>query len=281
MPGMMETVLNIGLNDASVAGLAAGGRRRALRLGLLPPADPDVRQDRAGHRRRARSTRRSRRPSTAKGVSERRRAGRRRPASAWSSTFKAIVARADRPRLPAGPARADGPGDPRRLRLLEHRAGQALPAPGAHPARPGHRRQHLRHGLRQPRPGLAAPASPSPATRPPAHSGVYGDYLPNAQGEDVVAGIRNTLPLAELERLDKRVVRRADARSWRRSRRTTGTCATSSSPSSAASCGCCRPGSASAPPAAAFRIAAQLVDEGLIDHGRGARAGSPAPSWRS
>ena len=30
----------------------------------------------------------------------------------------------------------------------------------------------------------------------------YGDYLANAQGEDVVAGIRNTLPLAELERLD-------------------------------------------------------------------------------
>jgi pyruvate,orthophosphate dikinase len=33
-------------------------------------------------------------------------------------------------------------------------------------------------------------------------SGVYGDYLPNAQGEDVVAGIRNTLPLAELETRD-------------------------------------------------------------------------------
>jgi len=30
----------------------------------------------------------------------------------------------------------------------------------------------------------------------------YGDYLPNAQGEDVVAGIRNTLPLAQLEQLD-------------------------------------------------------------------------------
>ncbi len=30
----------------------------------------------------------------------------------------------------------------------------------------------------------------------------YGDYLANAQGEDVVAGIRNTLPLAELEKLD-------------------------------------------------------------------------------
>jgi pyruvate,orthophosphate dikinase len=33
--------------------------------------------------------------------------------------------------------------------------------------------------------------------------GVYGDYLQNAQGEDVVAGIRNTLPLADLEGLDK------------------------------------------------------------------------------
>jgi pyruvate,orthophosphate dikinase len=41
-------------------------------------------------------------------------------------------------------------------------------------------------------------------TRDPAtgHEGVYGDYLQNAQGEDVVAGIRNTLPLAELDRID-------------------------------------------------------------------------------
>src|SRR5439155_1048354 len=33
--------------------------------------------------------------------------------------------------------------------------------------------------------------------------GVYGDYLQNAQGEDVVAGIRNTVPLADLEGIDK------------------------------------------------------------------------------
>jgi len=32
--------------------------------------------------------------------------------------------------------------------------------------------------------------------------GVYGDYLQNAQGEDVVAGIRNTVPLADLETID-------------------------------------------------------------------------------
>ena len=41
-------------------------------------------------------------------------------------------------------------------------------------------------------------------TRDPSsgHSGVYGDYLPNAQGEDVVAGIRNTLALTDLEDQD-------------------------------------------------------------------------------
>ncbi|MEV5963671.1 pyruvate, phosphate dikinase [Kribbella sp. NPDC051952] len=42
-------------------------------------------------------------------------------------------------------------------------------------------------------------------TRDPStgHPGVYGDYLQNAQGEDVVAGIRNTVPLADLEQIDK------------------------------------------------------------------------------
>ncbi len=41
-------------------------------------------------------------------------------------------------------------------------------------------------------------------TRDPASGrpGVYGDYLTNAQGEDVVAGIRNTLSLEDLGRLD-------------------------------------------------------------------------------
>jgi pyruvate,orthophosphate dikinase len=42
-------------------------------------------------------------------------------------------------------------------------------------------------------------------TRDPATGaqGVYGDYLQNAQGEDVVAGIRNTVPLHDLESIDK------------------------------------------------------------------------------
>ncbi|MFY1632893.1 pyruvate, phosphate dikinase [Solwaraspora sp. WMMB335] len=43
-------------------------------------------------------------------------------------------------------------------------------------------------------------------TRDPAtgERGVYGDYLANAQGEDVVSGSRNTVPLQQLEQIDPR-----------------------------------------------------------------------------
>ena len=70
------------------------------------------------------------------------------------------------------------------------------------PRRPRHRRQRDGDGLRQPRPELGHRAWPSPATRD-RERGVYGDYLVDAQGEDVVSGDHNTIPLAELERLDK------------------------------------------------------------------------------
>ncbi len=42
-------------------------------------------------------------------------------------------------------------------------------------------------------------------TRDPAsgNQGVYGDYLQNAQGEDVVAGIRNTVSLADMAEVDR------------------------------------------------------------------------------
>ena len=45
--------------------------------------------------------------------------------------------------------------------------------------------------------GVAFTRDPSTGEKVP-----YGDYLPNAQGEDVVAGIRNTLPLGQLEQRD-------------------------------------------------------------------------------
>ncbi len=86
-------------------------------------------------------------------------------------------------------------------------------------------------------------------TRDPATGakGEYGDFLVNAQGEDVVAGIRNTEPLSGAE---GRVPEDPHASCWPSSpasRPTTATCATPSSPSSRASCGCSRPGWASAP----------------------------------
>ena len=93
---------------------------------------------------------------------------------------------------------------------------------------------------------------------------MYGDYLQNAQGEDVVAGIRNTLPLADLEQIDKasydellRIMAMLEGhyrdlcdieftiergKLWMLQTRV---------------------GKRTA--AAAFRIATQLVDEGLID----------------
>ena len=103
-------------------------------------------------------------------------------------------------------------------------------------------------------------------TRDPASGdqGVYGDYLQNAQGEDVVAGVRNTVPLAELEQLDPSsydelmtIMRRLEehyrdlcdieftierGKLWMLQTRV---------------------GKRTA--AAAFRIAVQLVDQGLID----------------
>jgi pyruvate, orthophosphate dikinase len=45
--------------------------------------------------------------------------------------------------------------------------------------------------------GVAFTRNPATGEKEP-----YGDYLPNAQGEDVVAGIRNTLKLTELAELD-------------------------------------------------------------------------------
>ncbi|GAB3192638.1 pyruvate, phosphate dikinase [Geodermatophilus arenarius] len=103
-------------------------------------------------------------------------------------------------------------------------------------------------------------------TRDPGsgEQGVYGDYLQNAQGEDVVAGIRNTVPLTELERIDRgaydellRIMSTLEShyrdlcdieftvergKLWMLQTRV---------------------GKRTA--AAAFRIATQLVDEGLID----------------
>ena len=51
----------------------------------------------------------------------------------------------------------------------------------------------------------------------------YGEFLMNAQGEDVVAGIRTPLPIAELARENPTRLRAARARSAQRSSATTAT----------------------------------------------------------
>ena len=56
MPGMMDTILNLGLNDVAVEGLGASDRQRALRLRLLPAVHPDVRRGRRRRRRRSASS---------------------------------------------------------------------------------------------------------------------------------------------------------------------------------------------------------------------------------
>jgi pyruvate,orthophosphate dikinase len=102
-------------------------------------------------------------------------------------------------------------------------------------------------------------------TRDPAtgRPGIYGDYLPNAQGEDVVAGIRNTVTLEDFSQLDpvsygdlRRAMRRLETHyrdlcdiEFTVQRGTLWLLQT-------------RVGKRTA--AAAFRIATQLVNEGLI-----------------
>ncbi len=81
MPGMLDTVLNLGLSDDVRRGPGRANRERALRLGLLPAPRADVRQRRARRPRRAlrggdrRAQARARRHA-------RHRARRRRPARA-------------------------------------------------------------------------------------------------------------------------------------------------------------------------------------------------------
>ena len=44
MPGMMDTILNLGLNDEAAEGLGGAHGESALRVRLVPAADPDVRR---------------------------------------------------------------------------------------------------------------------------------------------------------------------------------------------------------------------------------------------
>jgi pyruvate,orthophosphate dikinase len=102
-------------------------------------------------------------------------------------------------------------------------------------------------------------------TRDPASGspGVYGDYLQKAQGEDVVAGIRNTMPLQELENLNEPVYRELMGIMAKLEHHYRDLCDIEFTVENGKLWMLqTRVGKRTS--AAAFRIAAQLVDEGVI-----------------
>ena len=113
---------------------------------------------------------------------------------------QAALPRGRRRRLPAGPARAAAARDRRRVPLLGRAAGAGLPPGQRHLRRPRHGREHLPDGVRQPRRRLGHRRL---LLARPVHrrARLYGEFLRNAQGEDVVAGIRTPEPIERMREL--------------------------------------------------------------------------------
>ena len=202
MPGMMETVLNIGLNDESVLGLAAvsgnerfawDSYRRLIQMfgKTVLDIDGDLFSDALDALKADRGV---------KGDTELT----AEDLKGLVDTFKGIV------KEQTG---NDFPQDPRTQMDMGIEA--VFRSWNTERARIYRRRERIPHDL-----GTAVnictmvfgnmgenSGTGVCFTRDPSsgHSGVYGDYLENAQGEDVVAGIRNTLALSDLERINKPV----------------------------------------------------------------------------
>lgn len=202
MPGMMETVLNIGLNDESVLGLAAvsgnerfawDSYRRLIQMfgKTVLDIDGDLFSDALDALKAERGV---------KGDTELT----AEDLKGLVDTFKGIV------KEQTG---NDFPQDPRTQMDMGIEA--VFRSWNTERARIYRRRERIPHDL-----GTAVnictmvfgnmgdnSGTGVCFTRDPSsgHSGVYGDYLENAQGEDVVAGIRNTLPLSALKEINKPV----------------------------------------------------------------------------
>ncbi len=201
MPGMMDTVLNLGLNEASVAGLAAqtGDDLRFARdayrrfIQMFGKIVMDVPADAFEHALDE--------AKAAKGPSAQDTDLSADDLSALTDRFLAIY------RDHTG---SDFPTEPKeQLRLAIEAVFKSWNGKRAR----DYRRQNkisddlgtavnvvaMVFGNRGEDSGTGVAFTRDPST---GEHVPYGDYLPNAQGEDVVAGIRNTLPLAKLEELD-------------------------------------------------------------------------------
>lgn len=199
MPGMMETVLNIGLNDQSVEGLSAqaGNDRFAWDsyrrlIQMFGKTVLDINGDLFAN--------------ALHGLQERK--GYAGDLDMTTEDLKELVA--EFKKIVKAETGEDFPQDPRKQMDLAIEA--VFRSWNTDRARIYRRRERIPNDL-----GTAVnictmvfgnmgdtSGTGVCFTRDPStgHSGVYGDYLVNAQGEDVVAGIRNTLSLADLEKLD-------------------------------------------------------------------------------
>ena len=200
MPGMMDTVLNIGLSDKSVQGLAkqAGDERfawdsyrRLIQMfgKTVLGVDGDLFEEALD------------KAKDAKKVTV--------DTELDAADLKKLVTRFKR--IVKTEAGRDFPQDPReQMDLAIHAVFDSWNTDRAKLYRRQERIPHdlgtavnvcsMVFGNLGPDSGTGVAFTRDPAS---GHQGVYGDYLQNAQGEDVVAGIRNTVPLAELEQIDK------------------------------------------------------------------------------
>ncbi|WP_407698797.1 pyruvate, phosphate dikinase [Streptomyces acidicola] len=201
MPGMMDTVLNIGLSDKSVQGLAkqAGDERfawdsyrRLIQMfgKTVLGVDGDLFEDALEEAKKAKKVAVDTELEAA-------------DLKKLVTKFKKIV------KAEAG---RDFPQDPREQMDLAIKA--VFDSWNGDRAKLYRRQERIPHDLGTavnicsmvfgnlgPDSGTGVAFTRDPAS---GHQGVYGDYLQNAQGEDVVAGIRNTVALAELEKIDKK-----------------------------------------------------------------------------
>ena len=199
MPGMMDTVLNLGLNDKSVKGLAkvTGDERFAYDCyrrfiamygRIVLDVDGELfehpLEDGQGDAPASRTTPSSR-PPTLKELCEH---------------YKAVVKAADRQAVPAGPDQAAA----RRGRGGVQSAGTA---PGPSPTGSASASATTSAPRSTCRRWCSATATTTRGTgvgftrnAATGENKPYGDFLINAQGEDVVAGIRNTEDLDALAR---------------------------------------------------------------------------------
>ncbi|WP_405566841.1 pyruvate, phosphate dikinase [Streptomyces sp. NBC_01167] len=199
MPGMMETILDIGLNDYSVLGLAKGpGRerfawdsyRRLVQMfgSTVMGVDSALFEDALTSLKKQHLASDDTDLDTCDLIR-------------LVETYKDIVVKVTGEEFPQKPAEQ-----------LQRAILAVFDSWNTERARLYRRREHIPDDLGTAVTiqtmvfgNLGADSGSGVAfTRDPATgaSGVYGDYLPNAQGEDVVAGIRNAVPLQELQRLD-------------------------------------------------------------------------------